>query len=223
MRGWKWEAFRIFSWCARRLWQGGGISWEHARLEPSPRSGESRCGPCSTSGLTPPHTGCRADLPAPCAHSHSVCLTGTIVAVPAHAPKRLFCILIASVARLGFVSGVSGANLPVWGNTQTWAGFKQPMWFCVTDKGKRAEAFHAPLLNSASHNLAEKWAHIFIGFLNLFLTHECRQFRDGNVYNMILDLDTQPWVLHPLCSKVSYVCSAAHFERIYLKIIDPNL
>lgn len=67
---------------------------------PSP----AECGLSSSSGLTPPQTGSGAYLPAPCNRSHSIHLTGTIVAAPVHVPKRLFCVLIASAARLGFVS-----------------------------------------------------------------------------------------------------------------------
>lgn len=60
--------------------------------------------PVRVRAVTPPQTGSRAYLPAPCTCSHSVCLTGTIVAVRVRVPKGLFCVLIASLARLGFAS-----------------------------------------------------------------------------------------------------------------------
>uniref|UniRef100_A0A8C3RJK6 Ankyrin 2 n=1 Tax=Cyanoderma ruficeps TaxID=181631 RepID=A0A8C3RJK6_9PASS len=83
--GWKWEAFRIFSWCEgaalpgvcdREVGLAGNtLSWRRSRGTASP--GPTACGQSSTSGPTPPQTGCRAYLPAPCTPSHSVYLTGT--------------------------------------------------------------------------------------------------------------------------------------------------
>lgn len=55
-----------------------------------------------------PVHGAHSPLPAATAH-----LTGTVVAVPAHVPRCLFCVLIASVARLGFVSWAQVSSKPI--------------------------------------------------------------------------------------------------------------